>query len=158
MNQHYRGTVDSGMRWGRRCTLDLEEEVVGIAPPPFLTRFERADEGMLRLLVPVLGGVTVRGVVAAPDVTARHAQTQVNPAAADAQAVLTTVCRRGHIDNRVEMRARVSHQISSVPRERRGPNDRDRPPPRSWNEETTGASRQDRRPCARWCTAAGTLR
>ena len=40
--------------------------------------------------VPVGGGVAVRGVAAAPDVTAVHTHPQVDPAAAELQAVLTS--------------------------------------------------------------------
>ena len=65
---------------------------------------------MIILGVEVRSRVAVRGVVAAPDVPALHAEAQVDPRSADAQAVLAARARRLHIDvDRVEMRACLSH-------------------------------------------------
>jgi hypothetical protein len=46
---------------------------------------------MTGMFLPVSGGVAVGRAVAAADVTAVHAHAQVDPVAADAQTVLTSV-------------------------------------------------------------------
>jgi hypothetical protein len=46
---------------------------------------------MVSALVKMRGRMAIRGVVATADVTAGHAQSEVDPPAADAEAVLTTI-------------------------------------------------------------------
>ena len=58
---------------------------------------------MVAVRMPVRRGVTVGRAVAAPDVAARHAQPQVIPASADAQAVLAALTRRRDIIDQIEM-------------------------------------------------------
>src|SRR5262249_53140961 len=96
----------AGLRVGRRRRrpLDLEHEVVDVAPEPRLARFERAHDRVGRR-VEVLGGVAVRRAVAAADVAARLAHAQVDPPPTDREAVLATVgVRRDRLDG-VEVRA-----------------------------------------------------
>src|SRR2546421_10925047 len=72
--------AQSGVRWRRRSSFHLEEEVIGVAPPPILARLVGADDGMAGVGLPMPGSVTARGVVAAADVPAAHAHAQVHPA------------------------------------------------------------------------------
>ena len=62
------GARTSGVRGRRRGVLDVEEEVVGVAPPPVLAGLIGADQWVVGLCVPVRSGVAVRGVVTAADV------------------------------------------------------------------------------------------
>jgi len=98
----------SGMRRRRGRALKLEEQLVGVAPPPVLSGLEGPDQGVVVVPVPVGRGVTVGRVVAAPDVAAVHAKAQVDPLAARAQAVLAALGGRGHVGHGVEVRACVS--------------------------------------------------
>jgi hypothetical protein len=52
--------LDSGMRGRGRSTLDFEEELVGIAPPPVLAGLVGADERVVCVLVPMSCGMTAR--------------------------------------------------------------------------------------------------
>src|SRR5438309_1360498 len=83
--------------WGMgRSFSDLqrfEELVVGIAETPLLAGLQRLDHRMLGG-VRVLGGVLVLRGVAAADVTATQAQSQVHPLVADGQAFLAAVAAR----------------------------------------------------------------
>src|ERR1700730_3928022 len=95
----------SGVRRRRRSSFQLEEEVVGVAPPPVLARLVGADYGMAGVGPPMRWGVTARGVVPATDVPAGHAHPQVHPAAAGLQALLAAVAGGGDIPDRVEVGA-----------------------------------------------------
>jgi hypothetical protein len=53
--------------------------------------------------VKVFGRVFVRGRVAAADVPAGHAETQVNPDSADAQAVFTSIRTRRYFFDLIEV-------------------------------------------------------
>lgn len=103
------------MRRRRRCPLDFEEQVVGVAPPPVFAWLERADQRMVGVVAPVSGRVTVGGAVTTADMTAVHAQAEVHPAAAASEAVLAAVARREHIGYAAEVGARVSHRCRRQP-------------------------------------------
>src|ERR1700730_7944729 len=100
----------SGVRRRRRSSFHLKEEVLGVAPPPVLARLVGADYGMAGVGLPMPGGVTARGVVAATDVPAAHAHAQVHPVAAGLQALLAPVTRWGDVLDRLQVSAgRRSH-------------------------------------------------
>jgi hypothetical protein len=83
----------SRVRQAGRHTLELEHDFVDVAPEPVLTRFEGADNRVLRE-EEILGGVASRRGVAASDVPARHAQAQVYPVGrTEPQAVLASTRR-----------------------------------------------------------------
>src|SRR5262249_1144365 len=98
--------------------------VVDVAVRPVLARLGGADERVSRL-VEMGGGVPVRRVVAAADLPAAQAHPQVDPAAADLEALLAAEGRLrqlGHLD-RIEVGTGVGHActlpMSSGPRTRR---------------------------------------
>src|SRR5258708_23369637 len=72
-----------------------ERPFVGVAPHPCLPRLGGGDDGMSAGLE-VLGGVPVRRGVAAGDVTAGQALSEVDPAASHLEAVLATRARALH--------------------------------------------------------------
>src|SRR5262245_9378522 len=113
-----RGAGPSRVRWRARRAVDVERELIDVAPPPVFTRLVRPDDGMVVVRVPVRGGMPVRRVVATADVTARHADPQVQPALPDAQAVFTPGARRCHVGDGVEMRAGHCSYSSTTPAER----------------------------------------
>jgi hypothetical protein len=88
----------------------LEEQLVGVAPPPVVAGFVGADDGVVGVVVPVGGGVPVRRAVAAADVATVHAQPQVYPSSSDWYAVLTPGAR-GHdvLVDGLEVSAAFSH-------------------------------------------------
>jgi hypothetical protein len=92
----------------RRRVVDEEGDVVEIAEPPVLAGFEGLDDRVVGH-GEVSGGVTVGGVVATADVAAGHAHPQMNPAAADAQAVLATVAAGRDIGDLIEVTTSVGH-------------------------------------------------
>ena len=60
---------------------------------------------MVRVLVPVCGGMATRGIVTAPDMPAAHAQAKMHPMPACSQAVLAAGARRHYRFDGVEVRA-----------------------------------------------------
>src|SRR5207253_976624 len=94
----------------RGAALDLEAEVVDVAVPPVLARLVGLDDRVV-LVVEMGGGVAMRRVVTAADVTARHAHAQVHPPAADAEAVLAPVARGRDIRHLVQMAAVLVHAV-----------------------------------------------
>ena len=94
-------------RW---CAVEGEREIVLVAVPPVFARFVRLDDRMA-LRMEVRGRVAIRRVVAAAHVTAGHAQPQVQPSPADAQAVLAPFATRRDVDDLVEVSARLSHRV-----------------------------------------------
>ena len=64
---------------------------------------------MVAVGVPVRGGMAVRRLVAATDVTALHAKPEVHPATAHAQTVLATLARRRDFGDQVQMCAGIGH-------------------------------------------------
>src|SRR5688500_14125975 len=83
----------------------LDVDLIHVAPHPVLSRLERLHD-RVSLSVEMLRGMRVWRRVATADVTAAHAEPQVNPSVAGLQAFLATVRgTRLHISNLVEMRA-----------------------------------------------------
>src|SRR5262245_61049249 len=74
------------MRRGRR----LEADPIDVAPVPALAGLERADDRVLRRAV-VPRRVLVLRVVAAADVSAGHAETQMHPHVACLEALLASI-------------------------------------------------------------------
>jgi hypothetical protein len=87
-----------------RVQLDL----IDVAPAPVLARLESPDDRMTDL-VKVRGRVLVWGAVAAADVTAGHAEPEVDPRAAHPQAVFASVGARFDFVNLIEMAADFNH-------------------------------------------------
>ena len=65
----------------------LEHRLVDKAPAPALAGFERSDNRMAGR-VEMLGRVLIGRLVAAPDVTAREAKAEMDPAIAGLEAFL----------------------------------------------------------------------
>src|SRR5205085_496972 len=98
----------SGVRWMRRTVVTrrgltgkeaetVDHHVVDVAIRPILFGLERLDRRVLRPLE-MLGRMVIRGRVAAADVSAGHAEPQVDPFAAGFQAFLAS--RAGGLDRR----------------------------------------------------------
>src|SRR5665213_1884424 len=81
--------VRSGVRRRGRGALDLEDQLVGVAPPPVLARLVGADERVIGMGAPVGRGVAIGRAVAAPDVPAAQAHPEMDPLATGAETVLT---------------------------------------------------------------------
>ena len=82
-----------------------EVHLVGVAPAPGLSRLEGLDDRMLRFVI-VLPRMPVRGVVAAADVAARQAESQMDPSVTRAETFLATFrCARRDVVDHVEMAA-----------------------------------------------------
>lgn len=64
----------------------IEDTLIEVTPAPILAWLERLDDRMI-CCVEVAGGMAIRGLVATPDVTADHAQPEMDPPATDPQAV-----------------------------------------------------------------------
>src|SRR5256714_5965540 len=91
-------------------SVELEHELVRIAPEPVLTRLEGLDHRVGRRAV-VLRGVLVLRAVTAADVAAGHAEAEVDPDVADLQALLAALAAGGDVEvDLVQMRAGVGHQ------------------------------------------------
>jgi hypothetical protein len=97
------------MRRRRRGVIELEQQLIGVAPPPVFAGLERPDDGVGTMRVPMGRGVAVGRAVAAADVATLHAQPQVQPATTGAQAVLAPVAGWRHVFDCVEVCAGVSH-------------------------------------------------
>jgi hypothetical protein len=93
--------------------LDLEGQVVDVAPDPVLLGFERLDQRVVAG-VEVGGGVAVGGAVTAPDVGAGGAPAEVNPSPSDLKALDTTVTAGFLGLQSVEVRARLSHIVAQA--------------------------------------------
>jgi hypothetical protein len=81
----------------------LHLDLVGVAPAPVFARFEGLDDGVFGL-VEVFGGVAIRRAIATTDMSAREAQTQVDPTGADLQAIFASLRARRHLVDLVEVR------------------------------------------------------
>jgi len=91
------------MQWPRyQEKLDLD--LVGVAPAPVFSRFERLHDRMGGVLE-VFGRVTIRGAVAATDMATRQAQTQVHPSGADFKAIFASFGARLYFVDLVQVRA-----------------------------------------------------
>src|SRR5437667_8092901 len=89
----------------------FEVDLVDVAPDPVLTLFEGLDDWVVGGLE-VLGRVAVGRLVAAANVAAGAAESQVDPATAGLEALLATVGAGRHLAQCVEVRAgrlRVRH-------------------------------------------------
>jgi hypothetical protein len=94
---------------GEGCgAIDEEDHIVDIAVPPVLAGFVGLDEWVMHCSV--MGGrVSVRRVVAASDVTARHAHPKVDPLAADAHAVFASRAARRDVGYLIEVTTGLAH-------------------------------------------------
>ena len=106
----------SGVGRRRWRAVDFEEQLVAVAPPPVLARLVRPDQRVIGMLMPVGGGMAIRGVVATSDVPAVHAQPQMHPAATDAEAVLAAVGTRCDLAHRVQVGAGRTVHLGSTGR------------------------------------------
>src|SRR5712691_8441238 len=98
----WRGSWAAGLRLVRW----RQQFVIEIAPAPGFAGLDRPDDGVTAALM--MGSrVPVPRVVAAADVTARHAYPQVNPHHSDAQAVLAAGGARTDGLDGVEMGATI---------------------------------------------------
>src|SRR4051812_29479521 len=88
-------------------------DLVYIAPDPRLARFNRANQRMVHL-VEVLRRVLVLGRVAAPYLSARQAQAQMNPRIAGLHALFADVFIGCFNFDLIEMRALVFHGVSKT--------------------------------------------
>src|SRR4030095_3909317 len=136
-----------------------EGDLVDVAPAPVLARLGRADDR-----VPALSGmrrrVAGRGGVAAADLPAGHAHAEMDPAAADLQALLAAFDRLregGHLDL-VEVAADGSrrHDVSFRCVSAEGARARPRNRPRRLS--TTTAEKGPRAPAPARMPRAGTWR
>jgi len=80
----------------------VKHDLVNVAPTPVLAGLERLDDRMMAG-VKVFRRVSVWRRVAAANVAAGQAKAQVQPDAADAQAVFTTARARCHRANLIKM-------------------------------------------------------
>jgi hypothetical protein len=85
----------------RPNTLQLEGGVIGPAIPPGLAGLEATNQHVLRMLAVVSSGVTIRGLIAATDVTASDAHTKVNPSRSDLDALFAARAGRHGLGRRV---------------------------------------------------------
>ena len=65
----------------------FDVQLVHVTPQPIFARLETLNDRMAGF-VEMLGGVPIRRIVAAPDVSARQAKTQVYPLGSDRQTFL----------------------------------------------------------------------
>jgi hypothetical protein len=89
--------------------VEIELEVIDVAPPPVLTRFDRLHDGMPARME-MLRRMFVLRRIAATHMAAYHAQTQVNPGVVHFQTLLAAVRMRLHILDLVDMR--TGHDLS----------------------------------------------
>ena len=89
---------------------EIKFDFIDIAPAPIFPRLERLDDRVLDG-VEVFRRVPVFGGIAAPHMTARHAQSQMNPGIADFQAILTSARMRFDRLNLIGVRAFVHISI-----------------------------------------------
>jgi hypothetical protein len=97
-------------RESRLATLELfEEQFVHVAPAPFFARLQGFDYRVPGR-VKVFGRVLVLGRIAAADVAARFAQSQVHPTVAHLQTFFAALRRaRGDPLHLIQMRAFRAH-------------------------------------------------
>src|SRR5665213_2393259 len=109
-----------GFRWAediwpflrelRRPRRGLDEQVIDVAPGPIFAALEAADDRVMRRMI-VLGGVGIGRAVAAADVAARHAQSEMHPLSADLQALFTALGRaRRDVMDLIEVFALLRHR------------------------------------------------
>src|SRR5574341_68421 len=93
--------------------LRLKEKLVGVTPHPIFARLERTNHRVLRRAV-MFRRVLVRRRIAAANVTAGQAQSQMHPVSSDAQTVFAAFSAGRHVLNLIQMRAGVLHYSSSI--------------------------------------------
>jgi hypothetical protein len=92
----------------RLCSAQLEREVVQVAEIPILARFEGPDDRVPTNLE-VLRGMPILRAVAAPDMAAGLAHSQVHPRVSRLQTFLATIAARFDIQDLVEVLALFRH-------------------------------------------------
>src|SRR5207244_5019331 len=88
-----------------------QHDVVDVAPTSVLSGIERLDDGMVDG-VKVLGRMAIFRVIAAPDVSARQAQSKVHPRVAGFQTLLAPLSRRGDLMDLIQVLACLRHTPS----------------------------------------------
>src|SRR5579871_5246027 len=104
----------------RRRRVEIEEYLVDIAPAPALGRIIALDDRMARGMK-MLGRVPVGRVIAAADMAAGPAQSQVQPRRTALQTFLAPARTWPHLANGVGMRAVFSHRSLPLRWVPRGP-------------------------------------
>jgi len=89
----------------------IEHQFIYITPAPLFARLKRLDDWM-GSLTKMLRSMTVRRGIAAPNMTACHAESQVDPLTTDAQTVLTAARARYHVPYLIKMCAFHGHLAS----------------------------------------------
>jgi len=92
----------------RGAIAEVEHHLVDVTPSPAFRRVIAFDDRMASS-VKVLGGVTVRRVVATADMTAGPAEAQMDPWRTDRQALLTAEGAWRHVTDGVGVNAFVGH-------------------------------------------------
>lgn len=86
----------------------IKHYFIHIAPTPLFTPLKRPDDGMTAGVV-VTGGMLVWRRIAATNMPAGHAESQMYPDATNAQAIFTAISTRLHWFNLIKMRTSLSH-------------------------------------------------
>jgi hypothetical protein len=95
---------------GSRTVGEVEHNLVDVAPAPAFGRIVALNDRVARG-VEVRTCVPIWRIVAAANVTASSAESQVNPRGAGPQALLATEGARRHVANGAFMGALVGHQV-----------------------------------------------
>src|SRR5713226_606811 len=91
----------------------LHPQLVDVAPDPVFAGLVRPDQRVLGS-VEVLRGMPVLRLVAAADMAAAQAQSQVDPGVAGLQALLAAIGVRGDVSDLVQVRALDRHLTPSA--------------------------------------------
>jgi hypothetical protein len=86
--------------------VDVEGELVDVAPPPRLPRFEGLHQ-RVRGLIEVRGGMPTGRAVATADVAADHAHPEMNPPTSQLETVLAAIGRRADLSDLIEVVAEL---------------------------------------------------
>ncbi len=89
----------------------IEHQFIYITPAPLFARLKRLDDWM-GSLTKVLRSMTVGRRIAATNVTACHAESQVDPLTTGAQTVLAAARARNHVPYLIKMGAFHGHLAS----------------------------------------------
>jgi hypothetical protein len=108
-----RGFLTSVESWnwsvlGRCVIAQVDHNLVDEAPTPALRRIITFDHGVLRG-VEMLGCVAMRGIIAAPDMAADPAETQMHPFGTHLQAFRATASTRHDDRDLIEVGASLAH-------------------------------------------------
>ena len=103
--------VISWNRPGLRCRIiaEIEKDLIDVTPAPAFGRIISLDNGMLGF-VKMRGRVPVRGLIAAANMAAGTADSQVKPRAADFEAFLAAARARPNCLNGVDVSAVLGHR------------------------------------------------